>query len=298
MLKALAIIAIVAAIALFAALIGMLALYSSDQSEPYDQEQPATAESANSQNSGAASNKTTSDRGNKREQKKAWYYSFAERPTDWLLVLFNGLLVLATVALFVSGERSVEVARDTAKAAQQSAKAASDANETTRAQISAYLVIAKEPQSTIQVSTEGAVTLVLYLVNTGESTAHEAYVAVQVGLQPNGIPQPLFSPGITTGPNEVTTKQPVRVSPGGDQLKVPQLLLQAAQKNGGFVWVQGNVSFRTIFQNEIASQPFRLMILIGPGGRDLGNPIPLAPGFDFSRAGLPGTQLAPQQPAQ
>lgn len=224
--------------------------------------------------------------------------------TFWLVLATIGLGIIAVIQINylsraeVIASDTARAAQDSAKAAQQSAKAANDANETTRAQISAYLAIAKEPQSTIQVSIEGAVTLVLYLVNTGEFTAHEAYVAVQVGLQPNGIPQPLFSPGITTGPNEVTTKEPVRVSPGGDQLKVPQLLLQAAQRNGGFVWVQGNVSFRTIFRNEIASQPFRLMILIGPGGRDLSNPIPLAPGFDFSRAGLPGTQLAPQQPAQ
>jgi len=45
--------------------------------------------------------------------------------TKWLAV-FTALLVLATIALFVSGERNVEVANRGAKAAQQSANVARD----------------------------------------------------------------------------------------------------------------------------------------------------------------------------
>src|SRR5215470_2095214 len=39
-----------------------------------------------------------------------WYDTFTDHPTDWLLVLFNGLLVVATVLLFLSTRKSVRVA--------------------------------------------------------------------------------------------------------------------------------------------------------------------------------------------
>ena len=124
MLKYLAIAASGSAIVLFASLVGMLVFYSSKQPEPYNRNQPSTTEHRDSKNSGAGTNETARNRNDESSQKSEWYYSFVERPTDWLLVLFNGLLVLATVALFVSGERNVEVARESANAAQQSANVA------------------------------------------------------------------------------------------------------------------------------------------------------------------------------
>jgi hypothetical protein len=44
-----------------------------------------------------------------------------------LLAIFTGLLVLATVALFVSGERNVDVAAQSARSAKDSAEAANKA---------------------------------------------------------------------------------------------------------------------------------------------------------------------------
>jgi hypothetical protein len=91
MIKYLAIGAVCAVIILFLCLIGMLVLYTHS----------APAENA--------------------AQKHEWYYSFAERPTDWLLALFSGLLVIATAALFISSERAVNVAGRSAEAASTSA---------------------------------------------------------------------------------------------------------------------------------------------------------------------------------
>jgi hypothetical protein len=125
MLKYLAIAASCAAAVLFVSLVGMLALYSLQQPKPHDQEQPAAAEGTNRQDGNARIGKVTTQDGNQEaSNKRQWYYSFVDRPTDWLLVLFNGLLVLATVALFVSGERSVDAARKSAEAAQKAAEAA------------------------------------------------------------------------------------------------------------------------------------------------------------------------------
>jgi hypothetical protein len=46
--------------------------------------------------------------------------------TKWLVV-FTGLLVIATVFLYVSGERNVEVARESAKAAKKAVEVAESA---------------------------------------------------------------------------------------------------------------------------------------------------------------------------
>jgi hypothetical protein len=61
-----------------------------------------------------------------------------------VLAVFTGLLVLATIALFVSGERNVKVATEAAKAAQDAANAARAsvdlAQVTATRQLRAYLV--------------------------------------------------------------------------------------------------------------------------------------------------------------
>jgi hypothetical protein len=143
MLKLLAIAAICSAVVLFASLVGMLALYSSQHSEPYDQEQPSESESPQSQDRNPAANPTANN--SNKESHQEWYYGFVDRPTDWLLVLFNGLLVLATIALFISGERAVGVARISASAAKESAiaakQSATTADEVGRAQTRAYVSI-------------------------------------------------------------------------------------------------------------------------------------------------------------
>jgi hypothetical protein len=124
MLKVLAIVSICAAVVLFVALASMLVLYSSEQTSPHNNNQPPTAEKNYGQNSGMQTSKAPKTGDQKSDNKQKWYYSFVNHPTDWLLVLFNGLLVLATISLFVSGEKSADAAKEAAKAAKQSADVA------------------------------------------------------------------------------------------------------------------------------------------------------------------------------
>lgn len=112
-----------AAFVLFAAMVGMV-VFSSEQSDLDNQKQPSIAEQSNADDKGSAAYKSTHDRIDERKKKREWYYTFIDRPTDWLLVLFNGLLVAATIALFISGERNVDAARRSAAAANRSAEIA------------------------------------------------------------------------------------------------------------------------------------------------------------------------------
>ncbi len=142
MLKIFVITALIAAFVLFSALVGMIA-FSSQQTEGDDNAQPSVTERGNSHDGNSAVDKTASDRSKETKKKRDWYYTFIERPTDWLLVLFNGFLVLATIALFVSGERNVEAANRAARAAGDSATAAQTAVElsdkTAERQLRAYI---------------------------------------------------------------------------------------------------------------------------------------------------------------
>lgn len=125
MLKPLVITALVAAFVLFAAMVGMI-VFSSEQTESDDNTKPAIAEHSDSKDANAVIDKAAPNHANEAKKKREWYYTFIDHPTDWLLVLFNGLLVLATVALFVSGEKNIEVARRSANAAKESADVAKD----------------------------------------------------------------------------------------------------------------------------------------------------------------------------
>lgn len=126
MLKTFVIIAFMAAFVLFASIIGMIA-FSSEESNTNNEKQPAIAEHSNSESGGTRANENASQHAAEGKKKAEWYRIFTNHLTDWLLVLFNGLLVAATIALFVSGERNVEVARKSANAAKDSADAANKA---------------------------------------------------------------------------------------------------------------------------------------------------------------------------
>jgi hypothetical protein len=123
MLKAFVIVALIAAFVLFASMVGMI-VYSSEEAARDDQKQPTVAEHSNSENGSAPANENANQHATESKKKREWYYIFTDHTTDWLLVLFNGLLVAATIALFVSGERNVDVARKSAIAAQKAANVA------------------------------------------------------------------------------------------------------------------------------------------------------------------------------
>lgn len=61
-------------------------------------------------------NEKTNENTKKTDYKQEWHKTSIEQPTDRLLVLFNGLSGVATIAMFVSGERNVDAARKATEA--------------------------------------------------------------------------------------------------------------------------------------------------------------------------------------
>jgi hypothetical protein len=119
----------VAVIALVAwAIIGLPMI---QQSPPYYYEQPAKAEHRDGPSSKPIAQATSAKDTEERKQEGHWYEIFSDHPTDWLLVLFNGILAAFTVRLFYAADEqsrdmkaSVAVAQKAAESADLSAKAA------------------------------------------------------------------------------------------------------------------------------------------------------------------------------
>jgi hypothetical protein len=122
----------------------------------YNQRQPAKAESGNSETGKAVGSIATKPQNEIREGESQWYGELL-KPTDWLLVIFNGFLVLytrrlynATSGLFVetAGLRTAADKQSTdmqasIRAAVDSAKSAITANQiavtNTQQQLRAYV---------------------------------------------------------------------------------------------------------------------------------------------------------------
>jgi hypothetical protein len=97
--------------------------------------------------------------------------------TRWLAV-FTALLVLATVALFYSGERNIEIARESADAAKKSADIAT---QTLIASSRPWLTMAPKFASDLTVNDNGImrVAIALNLKNVGKSPANNLIYTVR-----------------------------------------------------------------------------------------------------------------------
>jgi hypothetical protein len=113
----------VAAFCFVVAFVGLSAMKSSQQA-PHDESQPTKTENRDAPLGNSKINEASGQTDKKRKNEDKWYDTFRDHPTDWLLVLFNGLLVLATIALFISGEKSADAAKEAAGAAKKSADVA------------------------------------------------------------------------------------------------------------------------------------------------------------------------------
>jgi hypothetical protein len=108
--------------------------------------------------------------------------------TKWLAV-FTALLVLATISLFVSGERNVDAARESAKAAKEAADAARDsvrlAESTAERQLRAYIgfdwgaVLLNSPA-------DGQITAWMRLKNFGTTPAYKVKAWLRFSRLPSG----------------------------------------------------------------------------------------------------------------
>jgi hypothetical protein len=95
---------------------------------------------------------------------------------------------------------------DAAKAAQDSAKAALVANETTRAQLAADLIIPHEPRSTIKIDRDGKILVDLYIANTGQSWAKGLKIDARLAIKPN------YDVLLVGGPANVSPQEPLHFS--------------------------------------------------------------------------------------
>jgi len=84
------------------ALYGLATTGRSQQSPPHNREQPTKAESHERQAPGYFAPPIAPQRGEERKQESHWYSQLFEKPTDWLLAIFTGLLVVYTRRLYVA----------------------------------------------------------------------------------------------------------------------------------------------------------------------------------------------------
>jgi len=97
--------------------------------KPNDRAEPSKSENRNSPNPKSVAEVATDQSHKEREKEKSWYEPFLEKPTDTLLVMFNGLLALYTWQLYKATRGLVDAAAEQAKDMKNSIKAATDAVE-------------------------------------------------------------------------------------------------------------------------------------------------------------------------
>ena len=78
---------------------GITGLFA-EHPEPHNRSQPTVTPDKNSRRAELAATHTDNQNGKKGEQERSWIEGLFDKPTDTLLVVFNGLLVLFTGLLY------------------------------------------------------------------------------------------------------------------------------------------------------------------------------------------------------
>jgi hypothetical protein len=222
--------------------IGMAMTASSQQSPPNNGTQPAKTENRNTPESKTIVNKSTNHDDEKREDKKQWYDTFREHPTDWLLVLFNGLLVCATIALFISGEKVAESAKTSAEAANKSAKVSEDG----LLKLQRSFVTFQGMRHLSHIDSDGKVWWSLHFnwFNSGASPARRVRFFVSRYFEDSDLPDdfkfeaPIDRPTNFMGPNST-------MQTGGLSVTADDLI--AVRENRKFLYFWGRADYRDIF---------------------------------------------------
>jgi len=113
-------------LALFACLVGgfgFVVWSASQKPPPHYRSSPTKTEQKENQPPKTVINSGTQKDRDKREQDTEGYGPFLDKPTDWLLVIFNGLLAAFTWRLWISTNRLFRVTNIAAEAAKKSADA-------------------------------------------------------------------------------------------------------------------------------------------------------------------------------
>ena len=118
---------------LFAAFIGLVltVCISAEMQEAkiYNQSQPAKTDHQNGQPSNSATSPSNPQKTEKGNQESYWYDIFLNHLTDWLLVLFNGILATFTARLFYATDKQATEMQASIKAAVDFPKAAFVSNQ-------------------------------------------------------------------------------------------------------------------------------------------------------------------------
>lgn len=165
--------------------------------------------------------------------------------TRWL-AFFTAALVLATIALFISGERNVQISRRFAQAAQTSAEAALKGIEINRAQIRGYLTIPDTPEFKIMIDPSGKTVVRINIINAGQSAARRVRIDLWVGIQPSGTAAiiPIEQPQISFL-NDIGHTAPAIEREF--KFNIPEPLWTSLKQAGGAILVKGTMSFDDIF---------------------------------------------------
>jgi hypothetical protein len=185
--------------------------------------------------------------------------------TKWLAI-FTLFLVLATIGLFVSGERNVEVARKTASAAKESADATRDsvklAENTTQRQLRAYVSII---DAFIKlVDDDAAIETTIFLKNSGQTPGYKfrTTTRVEIGAPPTkGSPYTDLIPAQSRsiiGPGAIHNIGPIKIVFGPGEL-------QAIRNGSRTIFVWGRADYVDAFGVE------RHFIFRALNGRELVN---------------------------
>lgn len=90
------------AIALFACFVSGFgfAVWSAQQAQPHNHELPTKSNQPDNRTGNLSASPRQEHHSSERSQDQSWYDKFRDHITDWLLVIFNGILAAFTVRLF------------------------------------------------------------------------------------------------------------------------------------------------------------------------------------------------------
>jgi hypothetical protein len=235
----------------------------------HNQSQQAQANGTNEQTGQPTANPSSAEHPKVRGQESHWYDSFLNHLTDWLLVLFNGILAIFTVRLFYN---AAEQARDTKAAiavADRSAKAAERNAKTAELALLSveipYLypyirthginveTVGDPETRQIKSFDYGNEFITYYFKNFGRTPAEiiEVFSVIHLGM---GHPPPITVPSIP-----FIRLSGVVVADGGESENFPRDLTERMYQTiyrGGFnpeldlVWFSGYAKYRDVFLNE------------------------------------------------
>jgi len=174
------------------AVAGAIFLWSSRQPPPNDYNQSDEAEQTDRLGPGIKVGEASNRNDAKSSEKRRWYQTIRERPTDWLLVLFSGLLVACTVGLYRSTEKAADAARVSAAVANKSI-------QLTQQEMRAYVSIG--PGRFWELDPHHPTAMTYHIINRGKLPATGLRHGAVLKMAPFPLPEDYAFPDIELSGN-------------------------------------------------------------------------------------------------